>query len=128
MLTGPNHEPPLQVQQNAIEVLGGGSNFWCLSFISVLSDSGSRLSQTEKHAFCWTGFVEMTLPASVESLGEKCFHVCGLLSSVTFESESKFDYAHSAGEGETVSECEGRRLRLQMNVSAESRRADEEGY
>jgi hypothetical protein len=33
--------------------------------------------------------VEFIVPASVEVLCEKCFHLCGSLSSVTFESQSR---------------------------------------
>jgi hypothetical protein len=34
--------------------------------------------------------IEIIIPASIEFLGEKCFSDCKSLSSITFESGSKF--------------------------------------
>jgi hypothetical protein len=68
--------------------LGGGYFFEWGSLSSVTFESGSRLSRIEMEAFKRTDLVEITLPASVEVLGEKSFSDCGLLSSIRFESQS----------------------------------------
>jgi hypothetical protein len=48
------------------------------------------LSRIEVWAFRETRLVEIIVPASVEVLGDDCFAECRSLSSVTFESGSKF--------------------------------------
>jgi hypothetical protein len=51
----------------------------------VTFDSFSKLLQIEDYAFCNTALVKINIPASVESIGERCFYGCAALESMTFE-------------------------------------------
>jgi hypothetical protein len=47
------------------------------------------LQRIEKEAFCGTGLKNMTIPSSVEVIGDDCFYECKSLCEVTFETGSK---------------------------------------
>jgi hypothetical protein len=55
----------------------------------VIFEPESRLSRIAAEAFCETGLIEIVIPASVEMLCMKCFVQCRLLSSITFERNSR---------------------------------------
>jgi hypothetical protein len=57
---------------------------------SLIFEPGSKLRRIEAHAFAnCSELKSISIPASVESLGEECFAYCNSLSSVIFESGSK---------------------------------------
>jgi hypothetical protein len=43
----------------------------------------------EKEAFSWSNLVTMTIPRSVQQIGESCFASCSRLDDLAFEKESK---------------------------------------
>jgi hypothetical protein len=61
----------------------------CFSPSSFIFEPGSKLSRIESGAFAHSELESISIPASVESLGDGCFGSCDSLSSVTFGSESK---------------------------------------
>jgi hypothetical protein len=61
----------------------------CFSPSSFTFERGLKLRRIGSGAFAnYSGLRSISIPASVESLGEKCFYDCGWLMSVTFESGS----------------------------------------
>jgi hypothetical protein len=102
---------------NNVEKIGENCFCKCKSLSEVIFESGSKLKEIGKWAFCesdkelvfpgfidvarkryivkeisgfgkWNG-IRVTIANSVEKLGEQCFFQCESLSEVIFESESK---------------------------------------
>jgi hypothetical protein len=78
--------------QEAIALTGDLKSL-CTGYFSPSSltfEPGSKLSRIEDHAFSHCSILKsISIPASVESLGDQCFYECSSLSSVTFGSGSK---------------------------------------
>jgi hypothetical protein len=85
---------------SSVEVIGESCFHSCVSlsevtfegkFSHTVSDSqvtfetGSKLQRIEELAFWQTGLKKMTIPSSVEVIGENCFRLCESLREVTFE-------------------------------------------
>ena len=58
----------------------------CSSLARVTFAPGSILRVIEKGAFMGSGLMEITIPCTLESIGEECFSFCSSLRVVTFES------------------------------------------
>jgi hypothetical protein len=79
---------PIEVPAH-IEVIGKDA-FACVFSSSIIFASGSRLREIGEKAFAFSGGLrEITLPSSVEILGDRCFENCRQLETVTFEEQSK---------------------------------------
>ena len=63
---------------------------WCRALESVTFEKGSKLTTIGNKLFyaCYA-LKSITIPASVETIGEYCFYCCTALESVTFEEVSK---------------------------------------
>jgi hypothetical protein len=79
---------------SSVEVIGEYCFYSCESLCEVTFERGSKLQRIEKEAFspgifAVTGLKKITIPSSVEVIGENSFSWCRSLSEVTFERGSK---------------------------------------
>jgi hypothetical protein len=72
-----------------IEVIGRNAVEQC-DLDTVTFASGSRLREIGEEAFSHcSGFTALSIPSSVEILGDRCFENCGEVTTITFEAPSK---------------------------------------
>jgi len=78
----------------SVETIGNAafSSSYAYQTTSILATvtfaNGSNLKEIEGYAFAGAGISTITIPASVETIGQLAFHGCGLLTTVTFANGS----------------------------------------
>jgi hypothetical protein len=69
-----------------VEIIGKECFSHCESLCEVRFETGCKVREIGRSAFCRSGLKSVKIPSSVEILGKSCFYWCKSLCVITFES------------------------------------------